>query len=883
MAVGSSPTRPTDSVTGRHRFHPLDQCVLGVRQNAGMVSGSFAEYLAGLDEAALTGLLRARPDVRVEPVPRGFEQLAQRLCGSESLVMALRSVDRDAIVVGQAVAALESLATVEAVAHLVAAPEQAVRDALDELTGRGLAWSASGTVHLPERLAEHWSAEIGGGRPLATVARSVLADDLRSTAVALGIEVAGLRKPELIAQLVEVVSDARAMADVVRRLPRPARDRLDQLRHGYAHYYPGYGGQGGTAASADRALAAGGLVVRVHGRWEMPREVGVAAWLAQRDLLVTGRPRIPLAAVAAGAVLAPAQAAAQDLLRGVTTLLDEARSSSIVALKKGGVGPRERTRLAARLALSAEVLALGIDLTYAAGLLGQADAGYAPTERYARWREAPPARQWSELATAWFTLEHAPTSREIEGDRELPPPLPLASAAGALRRAVLRAARGGLSVRAVGEHVDWFFPLHGYEAVQLRDKVAAAVREAELLGVVATDTLTDCGEQLLAVLDGGSADAEPVDVVDALAERVAGVLVETPCTVILQSDLTAVVSGQPTAAVSRLLGAAAESEVRGVAGVWRFSPASVRAALDAGWTAARLLAELAAVSDRPVPQPLEYLVTDVARQHGKVRVRGMRSCVVADETTITEILHTRSLARLSLAQVAPTVLSSPYELDEVLARLRAAGLSPVAEDASGTVIVEQRQEHRASAPRSPVRPASRARLSPAELATQLLGDPSGDDNGGADTAETFELLARLNPGLSDTELILLADAVEHQRDVMITYRNKAGNRTVREIQPRELYGRWLDSWCHLRDAQRSSPWPTSSRSRRSADPATASRVVRGGPAEGLRWVGACCYVERQLGEAAGSPVVALVGPAAAGCAVPAGDQARRRGVHRAAR
>jgi hypothetical protein len=33
-------------------------------------------------------------------------------------------------------------------------------------------------------------------------------------------------------------------------------------------------------------------------------------------------------------------------------------------------------------------------------------------------------------------------------------------------------------------------------------------------------------------------------------------------------------------------------------------------------------------------------------------------------------------------------------------------------------------------------------------------------------------------------------------------RNQAGNRTVRAIQPRQLYGRWLDSWCHLRNAQR---------------------------------------------------------------------------------
>jgi predicted DNA-binding transcriptional regulator YafY len=56
--------------------------------------------------------------------------------------------------------------------------------------------------------------------------------------------------------------------------------------------------------------------------------------------------------------------------------------------------------------------------------------------------------------------------------------------------------------------------------------------------------------------------------------------------------------------------------------------------------------------------------------------------------------------------------------------------------------------------------------------------------------------------LVDAELMLLSDAVDHHRDVLITYRSNTGGRTVREIQPRQLYGRWLDSWCHLRDAQR---------------------------------------------------------------------------------
>jgi len=49
---------------------------------------------------------------------------------------------------------------------------------------------------------------------------------------------------------------------------------------------------------------------------------------------------------------------------------------------------------------------------------------------------------------------------------------------------------------------------------------------------------------------------------------------------------------------------------------------------------------------------------------------------------------------------------------------------------------------------------------------------------------------------------LLADALDHENDVMIVYRNAAGNRSVRPIRPQQLYGRWLSSWCHLRTGER---------------------------------------------------------------------------------
>lgn len=773
---------------------------MGVRE-------SFAEYLSQLDEASLSAVLQSRPDTRARPVPRGFAQLAQRLDGAASLSAALYTLNRDAIVVGQAIAALGASATVPEVARLLGASEHVVEGCVSELCERGLAWVDSGTLYLPEQLTAHWVAQIGGGRSVTKIARSVLVDELHAVAEALGVAASGLRKPELIDRLSEAMSDVRSLAAVVAGLPKPARDRLEELRHGYVDFYDGFYPAYRTPRPRGRSdptnlLIEAGLLLRVNGRTELPREVAVAAWLSERELAVTGRPDIPPAAdIDEAAVRPAAQAAAQELLRGVTTLLDDARSKPIAALKKGGVGARERSALAKRLSVSSDIGVFWIDVAYAAGLLGEVDAGYAPTDAYDQWRSAEPGRRWAMLAGAWFALDHAPLSREIDDDKELPPPLPLASEAGAMRRALLRAARPGVAVRAAGDQIDWFFPLHSYDAVQRGNKVAAAVREGELLGVIVADRVTELGEHLLAVVDM-IAGASPHDAVAELARRCSALLPEAPCQVIAQSDLTAVVSGQPSVAVSRLLAASAISETRGTAGVWRFTADSVRGALDAGWAAQELLTQLKAVSERGVPQTLEYLISDVARRHGHVRVRGSRSCVVADEATITEILHTRLLAKLGLSQLAPTVLSSACEPDEVLSRLRAVGLSPVAEDSSGTVIVQQRQEHRAATTDSTMVSAPRATLTAIDLARQLIADPNGEIARGSAGSVTLALLAQLNPRLDDAELELLSDAVDRRSDVLIAYRDNNGSRTIRPIQPQQLYGKWLDSWCHLRGGQR---------------------------------------------------------------------------------
>src|SRR5690606_18815998 len=82
--------------------------------------------------------------------------------------------------------------------------------------------------------------------------------------------------------------------------------------------------------------------------------------------------------------------------------------------------------------------------------------------------------------------------------------------------------------------------------------------------------------------------------------------------VLLQADLTAIAPGPLETSLARTMSLLADVESRGGATVYRFGPATVRRALDAGLSGDDVLTLLARHSRTPVPQPLTYLVQDTA-------------------------------------------------------------------------------------------------------------------------------------------------------------------------------------------------------------------------------------------------------------------------------
>lgn len=313
------------------------------------------------------------------------------------------------------------------------------------------------------------------------------------------------------------------------------------------------------------------------------------------------------------------------------------------------------------------------------------------------------------------------------------------------------------------------------------------------------------------------------DDAEALADACRRLLPAASGTARFGSDLTAVVAGTPSAHLLALLDSVADREAAGAASVWRFSPGSVRRALDAGLTPDALTADLAAVAVESLPQPLSYLIHDTARSHGRVRVVSA-ACVIhgAEPALLAELVAHRKLAQLGLRQLAPTVLISRMPADKTLAALRAAGYAPVAEKPDGSVRIEPARRHRAASPVPPPRlPGGRSRTQRTEahttgsrtavdlraLATQLRGAPQDVPepdpyDGRPYDSDTEEIIAGYARNLSFTDVRQLAHAVNDGQAVTIEYVATSGNATVRTLARLELDPPYLHAWCHLRNDER---------------------------------------------------------------------------------
>jgi hypothetical protein len=757
-----------------------------------------SRWLGSLEPQALAGILIRRPEGLAPPLPRTLGDLANRLSREHHVREAIQELCAPALQTLEAARALlplggDSVARAEVAALLGrAADDTEVEAALQVLYQRAFAWPHGDRVVLAGPLRAGGSNDLALGRPAAALLSGRTLEDVRRTGTLLGCRMAGRSKADAISTVAARLGDRRFVRELAATAPGDLGAELIDM----ATDSPvAIGSYGYTPEHLRWALDRGLLISAAWSVAEMPREVSLALRGPNWHAPFQPRPPLPPSVVPSDeAVARDAAAAVALVLDGVAAVVEAA---PIARLKSDGVGVREMQRLARGRPEGQDGVALWLALAGGAGLLTVTPDGYLATPEFDGWLAEAPAERLATLLESWLDVPLLwSNGAPLRAD-------PAWNMWPRLRQRLLKVLadlHGALPED--GSLVDPLLRWHAPRALPTGPTASSSTAEGlwtemNLLGVVACGVLSPLGR---ALVEGSDVRAAATALVTPPSDRA-----------VFQADLTAVVAGSPAPDLNRLLDGCADREARGAASVWRFSPASVRRALDAGHAPDELIDHLRAVGK--VPQALEYLVRDVGRRHGALRVR-CAGCVLHsdDEALLAEVAADRRLRALALNVVAPTVLVSAKPAAETLASLRAAGYAPAGENASGALVLEvppqRRATGRASVHRASRDPVPARPVDAVALATRLLDGsaepvPEAVPDPVLIRSSMRDHIASGAPNLDPSEVDLLMTALETEEAVRIEYVDSSGRFSDRVVEPLELEGtQLLHAWCHLRDDER---------------------------------------------------------------------------------
>jgi hypothetical protein len=712
---------------------------------------SLGAWLADLPDDRLVRLLELRGDL-TQPPPGSIAALAARAQARQSVKATSDDLDFLALAVLDALLVLHADTAPVPPAKLASligdrVPEDALTAALDTLQERALVWGDAALRVVAEAPAA-----------LPWYPGQVTLEDTSRTV-------------EEITAAIDALDDAR-------------RQLLDRLLAGSPVGRTRDAAPGTPPDRPVQRLLAAGLLRHVDDETViLPRVVGQVLRGEQPGSISLAEPTPAVSTTVAADVDAAAAGAVIDLLRDTELIIETLGAAPVPELRSGGLGVREVKRLTKLTGIDEQRLGMLLEIAAAAGLIAEGtprpepldgDAPYwAPTVQADRFTDSPAAERWHLLATTWLDVAARPGLAGRRG----PDNKPIAALSDALfstaapldRQLLLRLlARlpvgSGLDAAEASRMLLWRRPRW---SLRLQPgPVADLIDEATALGLVGRGALSTPARALMTGAPDGVAVAamnrilpEPIDYF------------------LLQADLTVVVPGPLNRELSGALTEVANVESAGAAMVYRISEVSIRRALDIGRTASALHTFFQKHSKTPVPQGLTYLIDDVARRHGQLRVGIAASFVRCDDTALLAQVAAAPLAEaLQLRLLAPTVAVAQAPIANVLGALRDAGFAPAAEDATGAVV--------------DLRPRG-ARVTEIGHRRVYRGNPPPTTQTLEAIVAMLRRIAATPPAMrvdAGTAVLLLQQAVRDQASVMMGYVDPAGVATQRVVSPISVRG-----------------------------------------------------------------------------------------------
>ncbi len=684
-----------------------------------MSSPSFAEELRGRDDKSLAQLFAARPDL-LSPVPSDLSALAARANSMPSLFRARDVLTQWQFDVLTAMALLSEPFSEIEVLQLVG--KEAIKT-IELLWTRGFTYKDGEKYRIP------------------TNVRAVIG--------------------EFPAGLGPIASEKMNLKEL-KKAPEGALQLLERMT---------WGPPRGQVANVKKAnaniswLLENKFLIAVDSQNVLlPREVGIHLRggkifkeLIANQPLLTGTKRVQKSVDQA------AIANISTFIRWAEELAHNWSDEPPTALRSGGLGVRDLKATAEHLGVSEECAGFVAEILYLAGLVViDTDDQILPTASFDAWLSREPEERWHSLVTLWMT-----TSRVAgligKGDGKnvaaLGPELDR-STISALRALTLRTLSENLEMDPDGESllalITWLTPTRSNS-----EYIQWILREAEWLGITGQGALSTFGKALL--------EDEDLGVQGALPQPVDHILIQT--------DNSAIAPGPLTVELANSIGTIADIESRGGATVYRFSEKSIRRGLDHGQTGDMIKDFLKKVSKTPVPQPLEYLINDVSKRHGRLRV-GVGSSYIRceDEGLIQQIVHDKQLEDIHIRKLAPQVLISDTDLHDLVNALRDAGYLPAIENETGILVSAPAIRRAKSRPKPPRIVGDPTSPTPTLITAAVKALRAGDKA----TANKPKALPRTT---ANETLDILNQYIEEQASLTIGYADNNGGVTQKLIDP----------------------------------------------------------------------------------------------------
>ena len=683
------------------------------------VAITFADELRARADDALASIFKLRPDL-VSPVPNDFSALAARATSTPSLVRALDSINMWHYQIIEAACALpEPFKKSE----IVAVTSEETAFALDHLWQMGLLYKEGNNYRTPTNLKMLIGDEPAGLGPIA------------------------VKKFDF---------------SILKEIPKASEEVLAKLTWGPPR------GQIGNIKKPGNAIGwlldNGVLVALDSNTVALPRDVAIKLRGGKiHKEMVSKAPNLIGKEVFQKQIDLAAIANISTILRWCEELLHNLSDEPPTALRTGGLGVRDLKKIAEHLGIDETCAGFVAELCYLGGLLViDSDDQILPTSAFDIWLTKSAEERWYSLVVLWLDTSRVSGLIGKISDKNVAPLGPELDRAGAslIRRSTLKVLNDNPQltpdVKSLQEIVKWINPQRANN-----DYVEWTLREAEWLGITGQGALSTFGSNLLnekEVLEIESALPKPVD------------------HILIQADNSAVAPGPLTPELASEMGTIADIESRGGATVYRFSDSSIRRGLDHGKTGDQIKTFLSKISKTPMPQPLEYLITDIAKRHGRLRVGSAHTYIrCEDEGLVQQILHDKKCEHLRLRKIAPQVLVTDFELAEVIGELREFGYLPAAEN-SGGVLLSQPNLRR-----------SKSRPKPPRIISEFTAPKDAIVTAAVKTIRAGERSKKVEPiipGTSSNEtLALINQYINEGKSLIISYADNNGGVSNRIIEP----------------------------------------------------------------------------------------------------